>query len=288
MNEELIKNIAECADRSGSLKNLQEKISRSDYLRHSWFEEWSASARLESAVGLIAWLKMLIFERLAWRALRTVKTILAHKEAVRSHLNERVMLSVLHAQSGFFDTVEVNPLTKRQREACASDEDATLVIAGAGTGKTSTILAKIGLLLRTGQCQPEQILAISFTNKSANELAERVKKRLGVDIQISTFHKLGLEILSSTSGSKPLLAPFAAEPIEKSKHLGRIIDGLKKERPFSEHLVEFCVYYRIETKQLWNFSSLADYMNWLRSNRITSLEFQRSRTRSAQSPTGSF
>lgn len=272
MNEELIKNIAECADRSGSLKNLQEKISRSDYLRHSWFEEWSASARLESAVGLIAWLKMLIFERLAWRALRTVKTILAHKEAVRSHLNERVMLSVLHAQSGFFDTVEVNPLTKRQREACASDEDATLVIAGAGTGKTSTILAKIGLLLRTGQCQPEQILAISFTNKSANELAERVKKRLGVDIQISTFHKLGLEILSSTSGSKPLLAPFAAEPIEKSKHLGRIIDGLKNERPFSEHLVEFCVYYRIETKQLWNFSSLADYMNWLRSNRITSLD----------------
>lgn len=142
------------------------------------------------------------------------------------------MLSVLHTQSGFFDTVESNPLTKRQREACASDEDATLIIAGAGTGKTSTIMAKIGLLLRTGQCQPEQVLAISFTNKSADELAKRVKERLGVDIQISTFHKLGLEILSSTSGGKPLLAPFASDPIEKSKHLGRIIDGLKNELPF--------------------------------------------------------
>lgn len=178
MHDQLIKNIVAGADRSDSLRNLQERFSRSTYLRHSWFEQWSADAKLESSIGLLAWLRMLVFDRSAWRAQRTVKTILAHREAVRSFLNERVILAVLHSQSGFFDSVESNPLTKRQREACASDEDATLVIAGAGTGKTSTILAKIGHLLRTGQCQPGEILAISFTNKSANDLAKRVKGRV--------------------------------------------------------------------------------------------------------------
>lgn len=272
MHDQLIKNIVAGADRSDSLRNLQERFSRSTYLRHSWFEQWSADAKLESSIGLLAWLRMLVFDRSAWRAQRTVKTILAHREAVRSFLNERVILAVLHSQSGFFDSVESNPLTKRQREACASDEDATLVIAGAGTGKTSTILAKIGHLLRTGQCQPGEILAISFTNKSANDLAKRVKQRLGVDIQISTFHKLGLDILSHTAGGKPLLASFAADPIQKSKHLARIIEGLKNEQTFLETLVEFCAYHRIEFKQLWHFSTLAEYMNWLRSNRITSLD----------------
>ena len=272
MNDQLIKNIVGGRDKSDSLRYLHERFSRSAYLRHSWFDLWCATAKVETSIGVFAWLRILIFDKPAWRALRTVNTILAHKESVRARLNERVILSILQSQSGFFDTVESNPLTKRQREACASDEDATLVIAGAGTGKTSTILAKIGLLLRTGQCQPKEILAISFTNKSANELAERVKQKLGVDVQISTFHKLGLDILSNTKGGKPLLAPFAADPIEKSKHLGSIVASLKDDRHFLEDLVDFCAYHRIETKQLWHFSSLTEYMNWIRSNRIVSLD----------------
>lgn len=54
MNDQLINNIVGGTDRSGSLRNLQERISRSDYLRHSWFEQWSSNARRESSVGLLA------------------------------------------------------------------------------------------------------------------------------------------------------------------------------------------------------------------------------------------
>lgn len=270
--EHLFEKISEGVDRSTSLRAIHHRVDRSIFLRSSWFDTWSVAADKEASIGLWEWLKRLLFDRQAWNVYRTTRKILENKEAVRSFLNDRIISSVSNSNADLFDTVEENPLTKRQREACASDEDATLVVAGAGTGKTSTIVAKIGLLLRTHQCEPSEILAISFTNKSANELAERVKRRLGLEIQISTFHKLGLEILSSTKGRKPLVASFAADPVAKSKHLDTIIGSLKTDQRFVESLIEFCAYYRIENKQLWNFSSLAEYMNWLRSNSITSLD----------------
>ena len=270
--DQLVKQVAEGADRSVSLKNLQERLERNAFLRRSWFDSWVPEAQNETAIGVVEWLRRLFFDRSAWKNHRTVRKILADGEGVRSFLNDRIILSVIQANADYFDTVETHPLTKRQREACASDEDSTLIVAGAGTGKTSTILSKIGLLLRSRQCKPEEILAISFTNKSANELAERVSEKLGIEIQISTFHKLGLTILANAAKGKPLLASFAADPIEKAKHLDGIIATLKEAPPFFGKLVEFCAYHRVEPKQLWNFSSLAEYSNWLRSNKIVSLD----------------
>ncbi|MCA8836486.1 MAG: UvrD-helicase domain-containing protein, partial [Proteobacteria bacterium] len=58
----------------------------------------------------------------------------------------------------FFDTVEETPLTIQQRQAIIADGKRTLVIAGAGTGKTSVIIAKIGYLIKSGKCKPEELL----------------------------------------------------------------------------------------------------------------------------------
>ncbi len=272
MSDALIQRIIADAPRSDSLRLLQSRVRATHFLRSGWLQSWSATAKAERSIGLITWLRYFLVDRDAWAAHCTLGSVLKEKETLRGFLNEKYTRSVLYSQAEFFDSVEANPLTERQRAACASDEDATLVLAGAGTGKTSTILAKIGLLLRTGQCQPEEILAISFTNKSTKELADRVRKRLGVDVPISTFHKLGLGILAQATGAKPLVAPFAADPIEKAKHLDAIFDALKSDQSFLENLVEFCAYYRFEAQQLWNFGSLSEYATWLQSNRIVSLD----------------
>jgi DNA helicase IV len=272
MSDALIQRIIADAPRSDSLRLLQSRVRATHFLRSGWLQSWSATAKAERSIGLITWLRYFLVDRDAWAAHCTLGSVLKEKETLRGFLNEKYTRSVLYSQAEFFDSVEANPLTERQRAACASDEDATLVLAGAGTGKTSTILAKIGLLLRTGQCQPEEILAISFTNKSTKELADRVRKRLGVDVPISTFHKLGLGILAKATGAKPLVAPFAADPIEKAKHLDAIFDALKSDQSFLENLVEFCAYYRFEAEQLWNFGSLSEYATWLQSNRIVSLD----------------
>lgn len=97
----------------------------------------------------------------------------------------------------YFTNVENKSLDNQQQETCIINDDYSLVIAGAGSGKTLTICAKIGYLIKKG-VKPNEILCISFTNKVCDELKERLKKITGYDnINVKTFHKLGLEILQS-------------------------------------------------------------------------------------------
>ncbi len=102
-----------------------------------------------------------------------------------------------------FDAVESNPLTDRQREACVIDDN-NLVLAGAGTGKTSTMVGKAGYLIESGKTKPEELLLLAFGNKAAEELQERIIKKLNnPDIQASTFHSIGKYIISQVEGESP-------------------------------------------------------------------------------------
>ena len=82
-------------------------------------------------------------------------------------------------------------LDKEQKIAVFSDEVNTLVLSSAGSGKTLTICAKVKYLIEKG-VNPNEILALSFTNNSVNDLKNKIKE----DINIYTFHKLAMEILS--------------------------------------------------------------------------------------------
>lgn len=269
--------VADCSIKSSHLQVLQNKIAASEYLRGSWFGIWSETALNQSTIGFFSLVKLVFLtifriDNGAWENRKIIKKILLNKESFRNFANNSIIDSVINKNANYFDTIEKFPLTAKQREAVASDEDSTLIIAGAGTGKTSTIIAKIGLLVKSGQCKPNEILAISYTNKSANELVERVKTTLKIDISVSTFHKLGMNILAFAEGGKPLLTQFAADPVQKSHHLEAIVKELKSDEIFQRQLLEFIAYYRIEDKQIWEFSSLSDYVDWLRSNNIVSLD----------------
>ena len=91
----------------------------------------------------------------------------------------------------------LNKLNEQQRVAVEYLGGPSLVIAGAGSGKTRVLTYKIVYLLENGY-SPNQILALTFTNKAAREMKERVTNLIGYganSIQISTFHSLGLKIL---------------------------------------------------------------------------------------------
>jgi DNA helicase IV len=270
--QQLIEQIAKGAHLSAALRELDVRLTQSIFVRSSWFDDWAVAATKEAEIGLIARIKLFLFDKGRSQALGIVRQILDSKEIIRVSLNEQIVSSVLQKNEDYFATVEKNPLTQKQREACASDEDATLVIAGAGTGKTSTIVAKIGLLLRTKQCSEDEILAISFTSKSAKELAEKIRTTLKVDLQVSTFHKLGLDTLAKLDGGKSRLAPFAGYPEEKAKVIDSILGELKDDSHFLIRLLNFYAYHRIEPKQSWDFKTLAEYSNWIRNNRIVSLD----------------
>lgn len=89
-------------------------------------------------------------------------------------------------------------LNPRQREAVAYCDGPLLVLAGAGSGKTRVLAHKMAYLVERGDSRPEDILAVTFTNKAASEMKERVNSLLGQtgrDLQVCTFHSFGLRML---------------------------------------------------------------------------------------------
>ena len=70
-----------------------------------------------------------------------------------------------------------------------------LVISGEGSGKTTTMVAKVKYLIEVKKVNPEDILMISYTNKATEELIDRIKKDFHLPIDILTFHKLGLKMI---------------------------------------------------------------------------------------------
>ncbi len=106
----------------------------------------------------------------------------------------------LKSEKDYLDNIlkRIDPvinLDNEQREVILSDEDYTLVIAGAGAGKTTTVAAKVRYLVEKKNIKPEQILVISFTNKAVGELRDKINKKLGIPCPITTFHSTGYAIL---------------------------------------------------------------------------------------------
>lgn len=90
-------------------------------------------------------------------------------------------------------------LDNQQMDIVLNDDDYLLVVAGAGSGKTLTILGKIYYLINVKGMLPNEILCISFTKASANSLKEKIKKEFSLDVPVYTFHKLALEILKENN-----------------------------------------------------------------------------------------
>ena len=93
------------------------------------------------------------------------------------------------------DNINGYPLDINQRKAVITDEDNILIIAGAGSGKTLTIIGKIRYLIEVLGIKKEEILCISFTNDCVNNLKKSLSKIYDYDIDVYTFHKLSFDIL---------------------------------------------------------------------------------------------
>ena len=118
---------------------------------------------------------------------------------VKQH-NEGVITFLLDTHKDFFDHCLKYPLDKQQRRSIVSEEDNCLVVSSAGSGKTSSIVGKVKYLTEIKGIVPERILLISYTNKAAAELTERMATN---GLKGYTFHKLAIDIIGKTTGTKP-------------------------------------------------------------------------------------
>ena len=121
---------------------------------------------------------------------------------------------------------ELNP---PQREAVSTVDGPVLVLAGAGSGKTRVITYRVAHLIDRG-VRPDEILAVSFTNKAADEMVERVEKLVGKHvakrITLSTFHALGMTLLKKEAAALGLPSGFTI--YDASDQLGVIRELLRR------------------------------------------------------------
>ena len=120
-------------------------------------------------------------------------------------------------------------LNDRQREAASKIEGALLILAGAGSGKTRTITYRIAHMIQEIGISPYSILAVTFTNKAAKEMKERVEDLIGEDAKktmISTFHSFGLRLLRIYGDRLGYGANFTIYDTDDQK---RVVKGILKE-----------------------------------------------------------
>lgn len=123
-----------------------------------------------------------------------------HIDDIARRHNEEYIKLKLDENKVFFDTVLKYPLDEQQRRAIVQEETNSLVISSAGSGKTSTIVGKVAYLTRIRKVTPEKILLISYTNKAAAELTERIGTK---GLRGYTFHKLALDMIGRITKAKP-------------------------------------------------------------------------------------
>ncbi len=140
----------------------------------------------------------------------------------------------------------LDDLNPEQREAVETLDGPVLVLAGAGTGKTRVLTSRIAHILSTGRARPSEILAVTFTNKAAREMKERVGGMVGQAVEgmpwLGTFHAIGVKLIRRHAELVGLKSDFtildtddqvrllkqllAAEDIDEKRWPARVLAGL--------------------------------------------------------------
>lgn len=125
-------------------------------------------------------------------------------------------------------------LDKEQIKAILSDEDYSLIIAGAGTGKTTTMASKVKYLVDIKKVEPSKIVVMSYTKKATEELEKRIVLDFGIPAKVTTFHSLGLMHIREIFKDRKCY----------------VVDDNKKEEIFLEYFKDHIFPHKDKVKEL--------------------------------------
>lgn len=176
-----------------------------------------------------------------------------HKSFNKS--NEECISSESIKYDYLLSNIDGKSLDMQQRTAVIADDERILVLAGAGSGKTLTIAAKVKYLVDIKNINPREILLISFTRKSAQEMTERIQRKLGIPVEATTFHKLGLDLIKYADGCRP--------EVSDENTLNQFIHNFFENRLLNypdliKILTEYFSYYLEIPDKMEKYSSLGE------------------------------
>ena len=160
-------------------------------------------------------------------------------------------------------------LTDEQARAAATDEDATLVLAGAGTGKTAAIVGKAAHIVRNWGVPPHEVLLLAFNRKAADEMRERLPSDLaGVDV--ATFHSFGRRIIAETSIA-PSISRLATDAFAYRRALTSIVEDMFRDPEMYKTVLEFIAYRSAPYRSAFDFKTVDEYQKYVKGVELRTL-----------------
>ena len=258
---------------SPHLKRLDERLRQ--HFAGDRYARYSDSRKLyESLTPVLQECKGLTRERLDQEAAEAIGRLAPLEsvegfESVRRRANSLfISKNAPTVQTAAFETLR-NPLTNEQAEAVATEEDATLVLAGAGTGKTSVIVGKVAHLIRNQDVSPDEVLVLAFNRKAADEIRGRLKGDLSA-AHVHTFHSFGRRVIAE-SESAPTISKLAEDDLALKRAVDTIICELLNDPEQSKAVIDFIVYHHAPYKSAFEFDTLDEYEEYVREIELRTL-----------------
>jgi len=189
----------------------------------------------------------------------------ADLSALIAERNEKHVLAELERCRPLFDTVESQPLTDEQSRAVICFDNRVQVVASAGSGKTSTMVAKAAYAISRGLVAPDKILMLAFNDAAAKELGTRTQLALervglaGITIQAGTFHSFGSRVIGQATGTRKRV-PRWMDDGDGVGHLSKLVDDLKdKNAAFRTRWDLFRVVFG---RDIARFGEKTDHEDW--------------------------
>ena len=245
------------------------------YVRHSVFQELKRDA--ESAVdGFEPRWPDSLSSAPEFQMLSAIRTFLKAPDNLREQANKSFVADELNRCRDFFDGVESLPLTDEQLRAVVTDEDRNLVVAAAGSGKTSVIVAKARWLIRQKYCQPDELLVLAYGKDAQEDLGERIRGRLSAKaargLTVRTFHSLGRAIIRDAEGKPPAVAKVAEDDKALLVLLRDIVEDLLGDERLSRILRHWFQEFFSPYHSQHEFKNWGEYWNYIREHEIRSLK----------------
>ena len=269
----------------GALRSAYDKLVQladpPAYLTHSAFAELRRGA--ESAAGqFTACWPNALSDAPEIQMLKAILDFLEDPDRFRTQANAAFVVNELNRSQELFNRIETQPLTEEQRQAVVVDDDRNLVIAAAGSGKTSVIVAKAGWLLHRGYRRPSELLLLAFARDAHKEMEDRIRKRLGSDsasdITVSTFHSLGFAIIGKVEGRRPPLTKTAEDEQALIDLLKGIVAKLITDQEISETVLTWFREQFAPYRSQHEFKSWGAYYDYIRRYEIRALKGERVRS----------
>ena len=207
--------------------------------------------------------------RRAYDRIRLLGSSSAFEDA-RLMRNERLMDQRIPAAREAARLVLDRPLTQEQALAIVTDEDATLVLAGAGTGKTAIIVSKVADLVKNRAVSPDEILVLAFNNRAVAEIRARLPESLA-KTNVATFHKFGLDAIGAATSRKPMVSALAESDHSLVKHMQKFLDEMVLDSRTSDRVVDFLFYHAGPYKSVFDFPDQREYDDYVRDVRLITL-----------------